>query len=69
MPKINPKVIEALAKSHNDPNSFSISVDGDNCKQVLQMLALRDLANQFSSDDHDKKHSRSSHSQRFLPAQ
>lgn len=69
MAQVNPKVVEALAKSHNDPNSFSISVDGNNCKQVLQMLALRDLANQFNSDDNKEKHTRRSHSQRLLPAQ
>ncbi|MFA9501106.1 hypothetical protein ACERCG_11985 [Mannheimia sp. E30BD] len=51
---MNPKILEALKESDDNPNAYSISVDGKNCCQVMQMMALQHTARKLSKIENDR---------------
>lgn len=68
MGKLNPEIIKAIEESKKNPDRFTLSVDGKNCKQVLQMLALHHTAKKLTQNDHHSKYKNRSHSERLLSA-
>lgn len=66
---INPKILEALQESDSNPNTYSISVDGKNCRKVLQMMALEHTVRKLSVTENDRNSQSSERqiSSRLLP--